>query len=330
MSLLADVLRLLLQGFQQGAIYILLAVGLSIILGTLKFVNFAHGALYLIGLYIGLLVSQTTTFSNGQVAQWGYATLGLGLSFWAALVIAPVVVFIVGLLMERFVARPFYDRSPVEQILVTFGLAIVIQQLFRLLFSGSSHTLRPPQGTFLGIVPFSGPVSLPLVGNFPAWRLWVIGITAVLVLFVYLLIERTDFGLVVRAGTQDAEMVELLGIEIERAYLIVFAIGAALAGIAGVINGPIGLVNPTVGTNILVPAFVVVVIGGLGSIRGAVVGGLLLGLTEAFFVLWTVSIPALGIDYGLSAWSSVAIYALAAIVLLLRPQGLFGREVDIS
>jgi branched-chain amino acid transport system permease protein len=323
MTLLADVLRLLLQGLQQGAIYILLAVGLSIILGTLKFVNFAHGALYLIGLYVGLLVSQTTSFANGQVAEWGYATLGLGWGFLAALVIAPIVVFVVGLLMERFVARPFYDRSPVEQILITFGLAIVIQQLFRLLFSGSSHTLDPPAWA-------AGPVALPVVGNFSEWRLWVIAITAVLVFLVYVLIERTDFGLVVRAGTQDAEMVELLGIEIDRAYLIVFAIGAALAGIAGVINGPIGLVNPTVGTDILVPAFVVVVIGGLGSIRGAVVGGLLLGLTEAFFVLWTISIPALGINYGLSAWSSVAIYALAAIVLLLRPQGLFGREVDLS
>lgn len=323
MSLLADVLRLFLQGLQQGAIYILLAVGLSLILGTLKFVNFAHGALYLIGLYVGLLVSQTTTFTNGLVAELGYATLGLGWGFLAALVIAPIVVFIVGLLMERFVARPFYDRSPVDQILVTFGLAVVIQQLFRLLFTGSSHTLRPPPWA-------SGPVPLPLVGSFSEWRLWVIGITAVLVVFVFVLVELTDFGLVVRAGTQDAGMVQLLGIEIERAYLVVFAIGAALAGVAGVLNGPIGLVNPTVGTNILVPSFLVVVIGGLGSIRGAVVGGLLFGLTEAFFILWTISIPVLDISFGLSAWSSVAVYALAAIILLVRPQGLLGREVDLS
>jgi branched-chain amino acid transport system permease protein len=321
MTLLADVARLFLQGLQQGAIYILLAVGLSIILGTLKFVNFAHGALYLIGLYVGLLVAQTTTF-RGQVAEWGFETLGLGWGFLAALIIAPTVVFVVGLAMERFVARPFYDRSDVDQILFTFGLAIVIQQLFRVLFSGSSYSLSRPTWA-------QGTVPLPIVGSFTAWRLWIIGITAVLVLSVYLLIEFTDFGLVVRAGTQDAEMVQLLGIEIERAYLIVFAIGALLAGVAGVLNGPIGQINPTVGTDILVPAFIVVVIGGLGSIRGAVLGGLILGFTEAFFVLWSLSIPSLGIEYGLSQWASVAIYAIAAVILLVRPQGLLGREVDI-
>jgi branched-chain amino acid transport system permease protein len=321
MTLLADVIRLLFQGLQQSAIYVLLAVGLSIILGTLKFVNFAHGALYLIGLYVGLLVAQTTSF-RGQVAEFGFESLGLGWGFLAALIIAPLVVFVVGLAMERFIARPFYDRSDVDQILLTFGLAIVVQQVFRALFSGSSYSLARP-GWAQGTVP------APIVGELTTYRLVVIGITAVLVAGVFVLIEFTDFGLVVRSGTQDAEMVQLLGIEIERAYLIVFAIGAALAGVAGVLNGPIGQVNPTVGTDILVPAFVVVVIGGLGSIRGAVLGGLLLGFTEAFFTLWSLSIPALGINYGLSQWSSVAIYALAAVVLLFRPQGLLGREVDI-
>ncbi|WP_435076013.1 branched-chain amino acid ABC transporter permease [Halococcus sp. AFM35] len=321
MTLLTDVARLLVQGLQQGSIYILLAVGLSIILGTLKFVNFAHGALYLIGLYVGMLVAQTTTV-RGQVAEWGFSTVGLDWGFLAALVIAPLVVFVVGLAMERFVARPFYGRSDVDQILFTFGLAIVIQQLFRVLFSGSSYSLARPAWA-------QGTVPLPIVGGFAAWRLFIIGITAVLVLGVFALIEFTDFGLVVRAGTQDAEMVQLLGIEIERAYLIVFAIGAALAGIAGVLSGPIGQVNPTVGTDILVPAFIVVVIGGLGSIRGAVLGGLILGFTEAFFVLWSLSIPSLGIEYGLSQWAPVAIYVIAAIILLVRPQGLLGREVDI-
>lgn len=321
MTLLVDVVRLLFQGLQQSAIYILLAVGLSIILGTLKFVNFAHGALYLIGLYVGLLVAQTTPF-RGQVAEWGFTSLGLDWGFLAALVIAPLVVFVVGLAMERFVARPFYDRSDVDQILVTFGLAIVVQQVFRVLFSGSSYSLARPEWA-------RGSVAVPIVGGFTKWRLVVIAVTAVLVLSVYLLIELTDFGLVVRAGTQDAEMVQLLGIEIERAYLIVFAVGAALAGVAGVLSGPIGQVNPTVGTDILVPAFVVVVIGGLGSINGAVLGGLILGFTEAFFTLWSLSIPALGINYGLSQWAPVAIYAIAAVILLVRPQGLLGREVDI-
>lgn len=321
MTLLADVVRLLLQGLQQGSIYILLAVGLSIILGTLKFVNFAHGALYLIGLYVGMLVAQTTSV-RGQVAEWGFSSVGLDWGFVAALIIAPAVVFVVGLAMERFVARPFYGRSDVDQILLTYGLAIVIQQVFRVLFSGSSYSLDRPEWA-------QGTVSLPIVGGFASWRLFIIGVTAVLVLGVFALIEFTDFGLVVRSGTQDAEMVRLLGIEIERAYLIVFAIGAALAGIAGVLNGPIGQLNPTVGTDILVPSFIVVVIGGLGSIRGAVLGGIILGFTEAFFILWSLSIPSLGIEYGLSQWAPVAIYVIAAIILLVRPQGLLGREVDI-
>lgn len=321
MSLLSDIGLLLFQGLQQSAIYVLLAVGLSIILGTLKFVNFAHGALYLIGLYVGLLVAQTTNF-RGQVAEWGFASLGLDWGFLAALIIAPAVVFVVGLLMERFIARPFYDRSAVDQILLTYGLAIVVQQLFRVLFSGSSYSLSRPDWA-------QGTIPAPIVGELTTWRLVIIAITAVLVLGVYLLIELTDFGLVVRAGTQDAEMVQLLGIEIERAYIIVFAIGAALAGVAGVLNGPIAQVNPTVGTDILVPAFIVVVIGGLGSIRGAVLGGLILGFTEVFFALWTISIPALGINYGLGQWAPVAIYAIAAVILLVRPQGLLGREVDI-
>ena len=139
MSLLAETARILLNGLQTGAIYVLLAIGLSIILGTLKFVNFAHGALYVVGLYVGLLVSQETTFSQGQLAEFGFGTLGLDLGFLAALIIVPIVVFVLGMAMERFVARPFYDRPDTDQILLTFGLAIVAQQALRVLFGGNSQ-----------------------------------------------------------------------------------------------------------------------------------------------------------------------------------------------
>ncbi|MFC7204217.1 branched-chain amino acid ABC transporter permease [Haloferax namakaokahaiae] len=318
MSLLADILTVLLNGLQQGAIYVLLAVGLSIILGTLKFVNFAHGALYLVGTYAGLLIALNVPLSNGKLQEWGFSTFGLDWGFFAALLLVPIVVFIVGLLMERFVARPFYDRPDTDQILVTFGLAIVVQELFRVLFGSNSLPFEQPDrilafGSFAGL-PVSGPIALPIVGNFPQWRLWVIGITAVLVLLVYALVEFTDFGLVVRAGTRDAEMVRLLGIKITRPYIVVFGIGAALAGIAGVVGGPLNVVNPTIGTNILVPAFLTVVIGGVGSIAGAVLGGIVFGLTTAALVSLA------------PAWSQVGLYAIAAIVLLLRPQGLLGNE----
>jgi branched-chain amino acid transport system permease protein len=318
MTLLADVFTVLLNGLQQGAIFILLAVGLSIILGTLKFVNFAHGALYLVGTYAGLFIALDVSLSSGKLQEWGITSLGLDLGFFAALVLVPLFVFVVGLAMERFLARPFYDRPDTDQILVTFGLAIVVQELFRILFGSNSLPFNQPAtilgfGSFEGL-PVSGPMALPIVGNFPRWRLWVIGITAVLVLIVYALVEYTDFGLVVRAGTRDAEMVRLLGIKISRPYIVVFGIGASLAGVAGVVGGPLNVVNPTVGMDTLVPAFLTVVIGGVGSIAGAVLGGVLFGLTTATLVAVA------------PAWSQVGLYAIAAIVLLTRPQGLLGSE----
>ncbi|NHN58220.1 branched-chain amino acid ABC transporter permease [Halorussus rarus] len=307
MSLVSQVATVLINGLQQGAIYVLVAIGLSIILGTLKFVNFAHGALYLIGTYVGLFITLEVQLTGGKLMEWGYTELGLGWGFLPALIIVPAVVFVVGIVMERFVARPFYDRPDTDQILLTFGLAIVVQELFKILFGGQSYNFARPAWA-------SGPVSVPVIGSFPQWRLYVLGITAVLVAGVYLLIEYTDFGLVVRAGTRDAEMVQLLGIKITRPYLMVFGVGAALAGVAGVVGGPLYAVNPNIGTEVLVPAFLVVVIGGVGSITGAVIGGILIGETLAILVAVAPQ------------WSQVGIYVLAAVVLLARPQGLLGVE----
>jgi len=324
-SVVADLIVLLINGLQQGAIYVLLAIGLSIILGTLKFVNFAHGALYVIGAYVGLLITQEISISNGLLAEFGFPTLGLEWGFLAALVITPLVVFVVGLAMERFVARPFYDRPDTDQILVTFGLAIVIQELFHALFGGRSFSYQLPQD-FLGVLPLSGPVSIPLTAvSISVWRLWVITITAVLVVGVYALIEYTDFGLIVKAGTRDAEMVRMLGIRIERPYLVMFGIGAGLAGVAGVVGAPLSNINPEIGMTILVPAFLTVVIGGVGSVEGAVLGGVLIGLVQvALITVGSFSIGGVGIN--LAPWSQVGIYVLAVIILLTRPEGLMGSE----
>ncbi|WP_327051743.1 branched-chain amino acid ABC transporter permease [Halomicrococcus gelatinilyticus] len=306
MSIVSQLATILLNGLQQGAIYVLVAIGLSIILGTLKFVNFAHGALYLVGTYVGMLVALEKPV-GGKLAEWGITELGLGWGFLPALIVAPVVVFAIGLLMERFVARPFYDRPDTDQILLTFGLAIVVQEAFKILFGAQSYNFSQPGWA-------TGPVSMPLVGTIGKWRLYVIGITFVLVVLVYALIEFTDFGLVVRAGTLDAEMVQLLGIKISRPYLMVFGVGAALAGVAGVVGGALYTVNPYIGMETLVPSFLVVVIGGVGSIRGAVLGGVLVGLTLSSLVAVAPQ------------WSQVGIYVLAAIILLARPQGLLGTE----
>ena len=307
MSLVTQILTILLNGLQNGAIYVLVAMGLSIILGTLKFVNFAHGALYLIGAYVGLLVAHETQLTGGKLSEWGYSTVGLDAGFFAALIVVPLVVIVIGFAMERTVAQAFYDRPDTDQILVTFGLAIVVQELFHIMFGSQSIQFGQPDWA-------GGHITLPMIGNYPQWRLYVIAITAVLVVLVFLLIEFSDFGLVVKAGTLDAEMVELLGIRLSRPYLLVFGIGAALAGIAGVVGGPLQVVNPDIGMAILVPAFLVVVIGGVGSIAGAVLGGVLFGIIESALI----SIAP--------AWSQIGIYVLAVIILLARPQGLLGSE----
>lgn len=339
MSLLADITSILLNGFQQGAIYILLAVGLSIILGTLEFVNFAHGALYIIGAYFGLYVYGEIAISEGYFAEQGLATLGLDMGgamgnvvgFVLAFVAVVALVFVLGILMERYLARAFYDRPDTDQILVTFGLAIIVQELLRVSVGSNSQPF--PQ-------PIDGAVPLPGVA-FSWWRIAIIAITAVLVLFVYLLVEYTDFGLVVRAGTEDPEMVRMLSIKLSRPYLVVFGIGAVLAGVAGLVGGPLSPINPTAGTDILVPAFVTVVIGGVGSIRGAVLGGLVLGMTQAALIQTTIppvldlyvvalQMPSVLAGYNMAQWSQVGIYAIAAVILLWRPQGLLGEEVSTS
>ncbi|PSP49867.1 branched-chain amino acid ABC transporter permease [Halobacteriales archaeon QH_3_68_24] len=325
MSVLGDIIVLLVNGLQVGAIYVLLAIGLSIILGTLKFVNFAHGALYVIGAYAGLLITQEITISNGKLAEWGFPTLGLEWGFLAALVIVPLFVFVVGLAMERFVARPFYDRPDTDQILVTFGLAIIVQELLHALFGGRSFSYDLPSNVVNGL-PLSGPVAIPLTAvTIDVWRVWVISITAFLVLGVYAIVEYTDFGLVVKAGTRDPEMVRLLGIKITRPYVVMFGIGAALAGAAGVVGAPLSNINPDIGMTILVPAFLTVVIGGVGSIRGAVLGGTLIGLVQATLITLG-SVSALGIEINFTPWAQVGIYVLAVIILLTRPQGLLGSE----
>lgn len=304
---LGDIPAIVLNGLQQGAIFALLGMGLTIILGTMNFLNLAHGALYLVGAYVGLIVATEFQITNGELASFGIQTLGLDLGFFAALIVVPFVVFAVGLLMERFLARPFYDRPETDQLLVTFGIALVVQELIKTFIGSQSLRFGRPEWA-------AGPVQIPLVGGFSKWRLYLIVITFALIAVTYLIIERTDFGLVVRAGTEDSEMVRLLGIEITRSYLIVFALGAALAGIAGLVAGSLETVNPNIGVErALVPAFLTIVVGGAGSVVGAIVGGIVLGLTVSSLI---VIAPA---------WSDIGLYVVAALVLLFKPEGLLGE-----
>lgn len=313
MSLLSQAVTILLNGLQQGAIFALLGIGLTIILGTMEFLNLAHGALYLIGAYVGLLVVQETALTNGLLYSSGIEQFGLGAGFLAAIILVPVIGFAVGAFMERYVAEPFYDRPETDQLLVTFGLALIVEELVKQTIGGNTFQSIPPK-TLLGL-QVSGPYPLPIVGNFPRWRLFIVLIAGIVIVLTYLVIEKTDFGLVVQAGTRDAEMVRLLGIRINRSYTLVFALGAALAAFAGLIGASIQTISPQIGTQqALIPAFLTIVVGGAGSVVGAIAGGMVLGLVVAAF------------QQTFSQWAFIVMYLLVALVLVFKPEGIFGSE----
>ena len=276
------------NGLALGSLLALVSSGLTIILGTLGVLNFAHGALFMLGAYAVFVVLQGTN------------------SFVLAVVLGCAIMLVVGLVIERVVIRLFYQRPHEDQILVTFGVAIVVVETVRAVFGGNSQRVPVPswgQGiTQLGFLIY------------PTYRLEVIGIIAVLLGILWLVLYRTSIGLVVRAGIEDQRMVGILGINVRRTFLLVFAIGVVAAGLAGMIYAPIIAVTPDMGDTFLVESFVVIVIGGLGSFPGAVVGGLIAGeivsITSAFN----------------SAYSDVMLYALMALLLVVRPQGLFGTE----
>ena len=281
------ILQALLGGLVLGLIYVAIAVGLTIIFGTLRLVNFAHGAFYAIGAYVGLVIAQH---------------VGVGWAFVAA----PIAVAAFAVVLDRFVLRAFYDKEPTAQLLVTFGIALVVEESLRLIFGATTQQYAMPDA-------LQGSVTLGPI-TYPAYRLLFAGGVIVMLALVWLFIERTNYGLIVRAGIRDRVMVQLLGGNIRRASTIVFAVGAAIAGLVGAAATPIYSIDPGTGFTFLVPSFVVVVVGGLGSFWGAVLGGLLIG--ELYSLTNLAFAPA----------SNVIIYVCMALVLLLRPQGLLGES----
>jgi branched-chain amino acid transport system permease protein len=285
--LIASFVQAGLNGLILGLIYVAIAIGLTIIFGMLRLVNFAHGAFYAIGAYVGLVVGQ----------QYG---------FGAALIAGPLVVVVFAVLLDRLALRFFYDREPTAQILVTFGIAIIVEETLRLKFGGTTQQYQMP--SYLG-------GSLALAGlQYPAYRIFLALGIVVVVGLVWLFISRTNYGLIVRAGVRDRTMVQLLGGNVRQACTLIFALGAALAGLVGVAASPIYSIDPQTGFNFLIPSFVVVVIGGLGSFWGAVAGGLIVGELSAFT---TLVYPGA---------AEVIIYVAMAVVLLVRPQGLLGES----
>mgnify|MGYP006421827469 CR=1 FL=1 len=283
-----------LTGLQLGAIYALIALGLTLIFGTLGVVNFAHGALYMIGSYAAVIIADAVGFG------------------WA-IVFVPILLFCFGMAMERGLIRYFYDRPHTDQILVTFGAAIVIQEVCKAIFGANNIPFALPSwGTGVAFLHNYLPFLEGFVA-FPKWRLILIVVSFVVVGAVFALLQFTRFGLVVRAGMRDPLMLRFLGINITQKFTLVFGLGAMIAGIAGVFGGPITQVNPEVGMHLLVPSFLVVVIGGMGSMSGALLAALLLGMALSFSA-----------EY--SAIQQIAIYLVAVVVLLVQPRGLLGKK----
>jgi len=277
----------LFAGLALGAIYVLFAIGLSLIFGMLTVVNFAHGAFYMVGAYVGVYI------------------LSLGGNFWICLVAVPVAVGLFGVLVERFLIRPLYGRGIDYPLLLTFGLSYVMVELVRIAFGKTGYPFDTPE-------ILQGAVDIG-VGYFPLYRLFVIGATAMVLLARWLFLEKTSFGLIIRAGARDPQIVRVLGVDVARVWLIVFGIGTAIAGFAGLLAAPLQGVIPEMGGTILAEAFVVTVVGGMGSIGGAVLAGLLVGVVVSMTSLFA---PEMG---------KVSIFALMAVVLIVRPQGFFGR-----
>ena len=330
----------LLNGLDKGGAYALIALGLTLVFGTLGVVNFAHGALFMLGAFCAvslkaLLTMEKVTEDPTKLTAWGtpmeirvpyieewfgdFGTTLIDLSVPVSILIAIPIMLVIGVLMERGLIRHFYKRLHAEQILVTFGLAIVIQEIVKSQF-GANPIPQPAPEVFAGSVDIG--VLLGFAENavvYPWWRIVYLLFSGVVIAAVFAFLQFTTFGMVVRAGMADRETVGLLGIDIDRRFTIVFGIAAVVAGLAGVMYTPILSPDYHMGMDFLVLSFVVVVVGGMGSLPGAVAAGFLLGILQSFASMNEVKSLLPGID-------QIIIYLIAVVVLLVRPRGLFGRK----
>lgn len=330
-----------LNGLDKGSAYALIALGLTLIFGTLGVVNFAHGALFMLGAFCAvtlnvILKASYVTIDPNQldflgkplkvetpyVMDWFGPEVGAGIIDWAVplsiLFAIPVMIF-VGLAMERGLIKYFYHRPHADQILVTFGLAIVLQEIVKYFYGANPIPTPAPEvmrGSFdFGVLLGFEPGSI----IYPDWRLIYFLFAGVMIGGVFAFLKYTTFGMVVRAGMADRETVGLLGINIDKRFTIMFAIAACVAGLAGVMYTPINSPNYHMGMDFLVLSFVVVVVGGMGSLGGAVAAGFLLGILESFASMAEVVSLFPGIN-------QIIIYLVAIIILLTRPRGLLGRK----
>lgn len=333
--MLDSILLQLLNGLDKGGAYALIALGLTLVFGTLGVVNFAHGALFMLGAFCAVafenLLTLSTKVKDESVTffeafkEEPYLKLWLGdfgqtlidYSVPLSILLAIPVMLLIGLAMERGLIQFFYKRPHAEQILVTFGLAIVLQELVKAIW-GANPIPVPAPPNFAGSADVGAWFGLGAGIVYPWWRLIYFAFSAVLIGAVFAFLQFTTYGMVVRAGMRDRETVGLLGINIHRRFTVVFGLAAVVAGLAGVMYAPIVSPDYRLGMDFLVLSFVVVVVGGMGSLPGAVLAGFLLGVLQSFASMNEVKQIIPGID-------QVIIYLVAVVVLLLRPRGLLGR-----
>ncbi|HEY3099971.1 MAG TPA: branched-chain amino acid ABC transporter permease [Methylomirabilota bacterium] len=277
----------LLHGLVFGAALGLLALGLTVIFGLLGVMNFAHGELYMLGAYAGI------------------AVIGVAHSFWVALIVAPILVGLVAAVTEVTTLRPIYRREPLYGLILTFGLALVFREGARQIWGGDMRRVLPP---------FTG--STPLLGmTYPNYRLFLLAASSIILLALWLFFTRTRAGVVVRAAVQDAEMLDGLGVDVRRVFTLTFAASGALAALAGLLLAPIFTVYPQMGVEMILLAFIVVILGGMGSMGGSVVAAFIIGVAQSLFSLWMNPQRV-----------AIAIFGIMIVVLIVRPRGLFGRE----
>ncbi|MBN9041915.1 MAG: branched-chain amino acid ABC transporter permease [Rhizobiales bacterium 62-47] len=279
----------LLNAIQYGMVLFLVASGLTLVFGILGVINLAHGAFYMLGAYL---------------AYWIAAYTG---SFWIAMVAGVAIAFVVGLLLENVFIRRLYGRDHLAQVLLSFGLILVIDEFREIAFGKDVHSVAPPAW-------LAGSFQLTDNLSYPVYRLAICGFCLIVAALIFLVITRTKIGMIVRAGAENREMTRVLGIKFDVVNRYVFAVGIALAALGGIVIAPISTVFPGMGDGMLILSFVVVVLGGIGSVAGAAVGALLIGLTDTFGKVFFPSV------------SSILIYVLMAAVLLWRPNGILGRR----
>ncbi len=301
---MVDLIPHIFNGLTLGLLFALIALGFMLIVGVMEMINLAHGSLFALGAYFALSIIAPDWAADTALGQW-WLGLPIAARYAVALVVGPILAGVVGMGLELCL-RPTYDKAPLYGLLLTFGAALVLEEAIRIFWGSAEQNLPLPQA-ISGAVLLGGLI-------FSKYKLFAAAFAFVAVIGVWLFLERTPYGAIIKAGAHDSEMVRALGINLDRLRMLVFGFGAGLAGLAGVVMVPIWGLRPHVGVDVVIPAFLIIVLGGVGSFWGAVLSSLMVGL-------------AIGITGAYaSAWSLMSMYIMLIVVVGLRARGLFGRK----